>query len=146
MMEFTVSSNMCRKCLKKVTTHQDAFQCGACNCWMHHTCTIFASLEITRNMRNGIPFKWTCNDCRVPVPMLVQGNTRLGSTQTHRCNAVFPHKQMGVMQHNATVGVSMAQLAVDSWLWYWCKLVFLPVKKRSVFTGKKSASFFTGKI
>ena len=66
----------CRKCVRKMTAWQDAFQCDAGNCWMHCACgTTYLQagyLEITRNIWNEIPLDWTCDDCTVPETVLVQ--------------------------------------------------------------------------
>ena len=67
-MEINGGKDKCRKCVRKVTTRQDAFECDECGQWMHRTCgtsyTHAAYVEISRNIRDGIPFEWICDECK----------------------------------------------------------------------------------
>ena len=86
VMVIQCSKEKCTKCFKKVTARQDAFECDVCKFWVHRTCgtqiTHADYLEIGRNVRHGIPFDWTCPDCRNEKAIPLQESTRIEETNT----------------------------------------------------------------
>ena len=80
-MELPIAKDSCKKCVRKVTARQDALQCDICNHWWHRTCGTSLShaayTEISRQIRQGIPYEWSCDECKAQVATPVTESTRI---------------------------------------------------------------------
>jgi hypothetical protein len=69
-MEIKAKADQCFVCVKSVSARQDAFECDTCGRWVHRACgTRYSHAEylvITKQIRGGIPFSWSCDKCACP--------------------------------------------------------------------------------
>jgi len=117
-MELPINANECYKCVKRVTSRQQAFERDVCCRWVHRTCgtrfTYSQYVDINRMIRNGNPFNWTCEVCTAAKPVPVTESTRLDESPsvTQHGYVHVAYKVVGVVLYYVTADITAQLFAV----------------------------------
>jgi len=113
-MELPIKANECYKCVKRVTSRQQAFERDVCCRWVHRTCgtrfTYSQYVDINRMIRNGNPFNWTCEVCTAAKPVPVTESTRLDESPSVTQHVAY--KVVGVVLYYVTADITAQLFAV----------------------------------